>query len=669
MGSNQKPPTQACSAPCLPHLPPLYVFLPAAGRGVMWSSPSQPPPSLALDFGERNDWEQSLVLFSFALQVFLLSFAWIRRHSISVVPRLLLWLAYQLADSTALFTLGHLSFTSKLAEHQLVAFWAPFLLVHLGGQDTISAYSFEDNRLWLRHLQTLVVQVMGAAYVLYKYMPHGETLVIVAAVLIFVVGILKYGERIWALRSASFDNIWSSLDKSDDRESESESNRLRLLHEVLERRFWLDLDQEAVLMGAHGLLNVCKGLFIGLKTGRREYVREVLRSFQLYHRLDRLMEMELSLMYDILYTKATVIRTWYGCCIRIIALVAIVAAFVLFQFSDKHGHNRRDVAITYVLLVGALFLEMASLMRAVVSTWTLSLLYHKKWPWLYGELGNLRRYIKAARHRRWSGSLGQYNLLQSCAGDAVEPMTGIRMVRMLGLDQMAEYWWDELHHSHSVQLSDSTKELVLGKILEMGNGSSEIGSQPGLLTLKRLGLNELLYLYVGSSIQDIGFEDSVMAWHVATEICLSSDGSKKVDLREATRVLSNYMMFLLVLRPYMLPGPVRRSRYVRFRHDLYGVMQHAEGASAKDRVNWALHTGFHAATWSFDRPTNYDTGVKLADVLIRRPNKLEVIFGVWVEMLCYVANHCSRESHARQLSGGGELLTIVWLMARHANLS
>jgi hypothetical protein len=110
--------------------------------------------------------------------------------------------------------------------------------------------------------------------------------------------------------------LWSSLDKSagSESESESESERLGLLREVLERRFWLDLDQDAVLMGAHGLLNICKGLFIGLQTGQREYVREVLRSFQLYHRLDRLMEMELSLM--------TVIHTWHGCCIRIIALFA-----------------------------------------------------------------------------------------------------------------------------------------------------------------------------------------------------------------------------------------------------------------------------------------------------------------------------------------------------------
>jgi hypothetical protein len=36
---------------------------------------------------------------------------------------------------------------------------------------------------------------------------------------------------------------------------------------------------------------------------------------------------------------------------------------------------------------------------------------------------------------------------------------------------------------------------------------------------------------------------------------------------------------------------------------------------------------------------------------------LQVVFGVWVEMLCYAAHHCSRESHARQLNNnGGEFI-------------
>ncbi|EMS48733.1 hypothetical protein TRIUR3_11112 [Triticum urartu] len=620
----------------------------------------------------RNEWAiQCLVLFSFALQVFLLSFAGIRRHNVSFVPRLLLWLAYQLADSTALFTLGHLSISSKLPEHQLVAFWAPFLLVHLGGQDTVTAYSFEDNRLRLAHLQTLV---MAAAYVLYMYMPSSETLIVVAAVLIFAVGVLKYGERIVALRSASFDSIWTSLDNksgtTSQSESESESHEKLLFRELLKRRFFLELDAEAVLLGAHGLLDDCKGLFIGARKGRREYVRDVLESFQMYDRLDKLMEMELSLMYDILYTKAGVIHTWYGYSIRVISLVATLAAFWLFQLSHKHGHSRKDVGITYVLLVGAMVLEMTSVVRAAGSTWTRAFLYYRKWYVLHGELLALRRLVNAAGYRRWSGSVGQYNLLESRARDAGKLPPGVKTARLLGLGHMAEDWWDELRHSRSAELSGSTKELVLREILEMGNRGEQIGSLPGLLTLRRFGMDRS----VAWSVQDVGFEDSIMAWHLATDICLSNEqgNDTKEDVMDAIRVLSNYMMFLLALRPYMLPGPVRRSRYIHHRRAWHEVMlgQGSEN-STQGRLASALRAGLHARVCSLDHHEDYDTGVRLADVLYHyhRPDCLDVIFGVWVEMLCYVANHCSRESHARQLSSGGELVTIVWLMARHANLS
>ena len=44
---------------------------------------------------------------------------------------------------------------------------------------------------------------------------------------------------------------------------------------------------------------------------------------------------------------------------------------------------------------------------------------------------------------------------------------------------------------------------------------------------------------------------------------------------------------------------------------------------------------------------------------------MEMIFQVWVEMMIYVAEHSSRDSHARQLSHGGEFITIAWLSLHH----
>jgi len=127
-----------------------------------------------------NEWEiRMLVLTSLALQVFLLFSAGIRKRNVSAVLSLLLWLAYLLADSIAIYALGYLSQMrvpkgvdvdpqSFERTHRIQAFWAPFLLLHLGGQDTITAFSTEDNELWKRHLLSLLTQVRHTR----RAMPH-----------------------------------------------------------------------------------------------------------------------------------------------------------------------------------------------------------------------------------------------------------------------------------------------------------------------------------------------------------------------------------------------------------------------------------------------------------------------------------------------------------------
>ncbi|KAH7565733.1 hypothetical protein JRO89_XS08G0007200 [Xanthoceras sorbifolium] len=67
------------------------------------------------------------------------------------------------ADWVATVVLGNLT-SSQLGDRDqnkniLQAFWALFLLLHLGGPDTITAYALEDNELWLRHSFGLLVQV------------------------------------------------------------------------------------------------------------------------------------------------------------------------------------------------------------------------------------------------------------------------------------------------------------------------------------------------------------------------------------------------------------------------------------------------------------------------------------------------------------------------------
>ncbi|XP_066341170.1 uncharacterized protein [Miscanthus floridulus] len=172
---------------------------------------------------------QIMVLVSFALQVLLLACGGTRRHSsstiLSSVLRIILWLAYLGADSTAIYTLGHLSVASSSHEHLLVAFWAPFLLLHLGGPDNITAYALEDNRLWLRHLQTLAVQALGAAYVVYKFIfsarsHDGSLLLLAASISMFAAGLAKYGERVFFTRTLSLFASLLSLSHLSESPSE-----------------------------------------------------------------------------------------------------------------------------------------------------------------------------------------------------------------------------------------------------------------------------------------------------------------------------------------------------------------------------------------------------------------------------------------------------------------
>ena len=59
------------------------------------------------------------------------------------------------------------------------------------------------------------------------------------------------------------------------------------------------------------------------------------------------------------------------------------------------------------------------------------------------------------------------------------------------------------------------------------------------------------------------------------------------------------------------------------------------------------------------------TACRLAKMLMELQDELErweVVQGVWVEMLCYTAYWCNEKSHAKNLTNGSELMTIVALM-------
>ncbi|KAG2564573.1 uncharacterized protein LOC120682807 isoform X1 [Panicum virgatum] len=659
-----------------------------------------------------NEWGiQILVLVSFSLQVFLLVFGGIRRRSSSSILMFFLWSAYLLADSTAIYTLGHLSVDSRSDEHELVAFWAPFLLLHLGGPDNITAYALEDNTLWLRHLQTLAVQVLGAAYVIYEYIVRSGTLLLMASISMFVAGLLKYGERIWALKCGNISSIRNSISAR-----KFKTNPYQLLT--------LGTSEEELLLGAHSQFDICKGVFADIIMAPSHLARSQSNSSKqssvisyLGEDLYKLVEMELTLMYDFLYTKAAVIHTWYGFCIHFISLLGTATTFMLFQLSINsrgNGYSRVDVIISYVLLVGALVLEIISVCRALLSTWTCSLLHRRGrgWEWPLHVITSLGQRVHPASRRLWSGSIGQYNLFHLCTRNTNE--IGSRLAMKLGLQD----WWNKMHfsgtfsHSEILSIRD-IKKLVLQALQDKERAlqyKSTDSNSRGSFILKSM---EAYDDFARWSV-NIDFDESILVWHIATEVYIRKSKAKHAkELIEATEILSDYMMFLLVVKPNMLPGAARHNIHLTSCEQLEGQCRAFFGDKdnpvAPSPISWNPYCMFKELfhrdgpncsriprreklaemAWSFSQfalgsvraPNPHGDSIRdsanmyailLANELLSielrwqgQRDPLELILGVWVEMLLYAANHCSQESHARQLSNGCEFITIVSLLAHH----
>ncbi|CBI35874.3 unnamed protein product, partial [Vitis vinifera] len=461
-----------------------------------------------------NEWELRLmVLLSLFLQIVLIIFSNRRKYTVTPWIRILIWSAYLSADWVATVSLGTLSNSQGDSEgklldpnYTLMAFWAPFLLLHLGGPDTITAYSLEDNELWLRHLLGLVVQV-------------------------------GYGERTWVLRSASKNHFRDSLLLTGENPLQSTNQFKHLYADLI-----LSLDDQKTSEG----------------------IIRYMSSEDAF----KVVEMELNFMYDVLYTKATVIYSLLG--------------ILLLITSDK----------------------------------------------------------------RWSRRMAQNNLIDSCLRDKTKFN---QVPRFLDMNNFLErYWymtWEKV---------DDMKEPIFSLLLEMTNDVRDLRSllkHRGDYVITKRRVIETL----GWSIVDVKFDHSILLWHIATDLCSYSDDDPNPKSRcKISKCLSEYMLYLLVMCPFMLPKGIGEFRFrdtcsetKRF------FQQRSESISNRNeacRLLLEVDTEVEPKEVKGDKSKSVlFEACRLAKELAKilespemagTEEKWEMISHVWMEMLFYAATHC-----------------------------
>ncbi|CAA7033843.1 unnamed protein product [Microthlaspi erraticum] len=345
-----------------------------------------------------NAWNiRGMVISSLTIQTILILFAPSRKRTSNRFLALVLWLSYLLADWSANFAIGliaknqgkELKPDDPPQDQKLMALWAPFLLLHLGGPDTITAYSLEDNSLWHRHFLGLALQAVSGAYVVIQSLPNTLWMIIM---FLFIAGTFKYLERTIALYLASSDKFRGSILKVSDSDSDETDDMEKVVmhpsgksvQEYGKQKRPLKLEKPGrdltdleILQFAFWFFNNFKSLLVNniFTSEQRDESREFFSKLKDEEAL-RILEVELGFIYEGLYTKVSVFHSWVGAVTRSIALGSLVSAFFIFHYRPKkvHEFHGADIVITYTLFLVGIALDLTSLLMAIPSDWTFAVI-------------------------------------------------------------------------------------------------------------------------------------------------------------------------------------------------------------------------------------------------------------------------------------------------------
>ncbi|GLU15567.1 hypothetical protein SLE2022_320440 [Rubroshorea leprosula] len=667
---------------------------------------------------------RGLIILSLLLQSFLSLSAQLRKRKggnlIIVIP---LWIAYLLADWVATFTIGLML---RAERSDILAFWAPFLLLHLGGPDTITSFSLEDNEFWIRHLLGLILQVGSTIYVILQSLTHNELWL--PTLLVLIAAVIKYAERNRAFYLASFDhfgNNWAYLSVGSQTAMPPIPVQFQLAHEARFNGAWNDCRSprrsvileagstevqrgpssviveadstevqrgpSLVILEAACTVGTIKSLLVGppmTKEEQKDFCFFMRRRDS--HETLRTIEIQLSILYELLHTKLPVVDSKIGYICRVVDFGCILGALVSCSILlKKYYHNKLgkfDIYLTYGLLIGALALDLISIWLLMSSDWIIVRQYsHKK------------NYEKFINRYRWSNSIPQLNIFY-CRFKNKDGDYPNKLIEFFGTR------FETIKRIHCV----SSKSLVEGQAWEfifktlqekeIGVAGSEIFGPSRILTSQATNF--------AWTLKKFEHMDSLLIWHIATEICYQKECSDNrpsnstststncFDHRKICKLISDYMFYLLVMEPSMTatspnnlkiifdidsdekwkwPSSWKMGSKETFITDLDKLLKEDENDYIDlDMLKEDVDKLKPVQKEYIARFSRIDAARLLAKELLKNRSgscPWELMGRFWVEIVCYAAINCQPNVHARQVSRGGQFLTLVWLLINYLGLT
>ncbi|KAK4591978.1 hypothetical protein RGQ29_016448 [Quercus rubra] len=498
-----------------------------------------------------------------------------------------------------------------------------------------------------------------------------------------------------------------------------------------------DLENQELVQYAYHFSNIYKALIVNLMFTSREHKesREFFSKRNAEETL-RVLEIELNFFYDVLHTKVVVTHSKLGKISWYISLGLVVAALSLFLKEEKKDFKSSDVRVTYTLFFGALGLDMVNLLTWTFSDWTFASLESSKKDYCLANI--LSKFLinkviglkmsrwKGGREsekpvwattfifKRWSASLSQFNFIDYCLKKSPKRMNEAHMMTNIGdkISTFFRYIGDKIFTYLCIKdyLDQKINDMILTRYVshkplpkklwdliftELRQKSEfaddpemakEISSARGEWALACVDINidcSRLMPYVN----DVAYDESLLLWHIATELCYNKEMDKNDDENDGHRALSRYLSHYMLYLLYQLPGmmsEVPGIAKLRFKDTCAEAKRFFSKRKPEDIKNkmepgdlklaclqiLAVNTDVKPVDVKGDRSKSvlFDACILAKEIEKLGEKKWMVMTKVWVELLSYAASRSRANAHVQRLSQGGELLTFVWLLMAHFGL-
>ncbi|GLT29970.1 hypothetical protein SLA2020_047980 [Shorea laevis] len=635
------------------------------------------------------------------------------------------WLSYTLVSKELFtFTIGQMQ--GATFQNELLPLWGAFMLIVFGEVHSFSAYNPEDNEQWKKYSSIIILQSFFVGGMVGLYTETTKYRYWLIPILVCMV--IEADEKIAALKMAARSSlalntkpISAFMASEHEISTVGEQDPIQMngynylvtgdrvgMFQVMRPQYQMQLDVARDEVVTLQKIWQCQGRLLRGKTGQQ--LKDICFSFALfklllrrfggqpfsesshdktwklvrngllekegdYERALRVIEVELSFLFDLFYTKYAVIfkggqgfrRSKILSTLFLVGFGVFIAREYLINYKPKanefhlittHGVNV-DTRVTGILIVGILFMAIAQSLYLIVSNWAMVLLICNYVRGIY--CGNYLMLLLAKmvllRHRwlkPWGRKLGQYSLLESFHRDPLKyKFRHFSSGFVDGVPRQGRTG------SSKIELPEEVKKAVILNLRTINDRKLSNGEK----SLQQNNVQvELLW---ASKLQTP--THVILVWHIATSLCKIAtrpNSLRNGDFIVATR-LSDYCAYLVAFAPRLISDNATDSEFIfdEVLKDCRGSLKECKSDRDKyDKIMKKLG----------GQETIIHEGARLANDLQNLRNESDFMWKVladfWAELMLFVAPSGDPRAHVEHLAEGGEFVTHLWALLSHAGI-